>query len=101
MIQCKPLNVITGECYRPLNVIKFQSPICYLLLRNIISDCYHSVNVITFGLVQSDHIKRLLLYKQLNLFDLQELVDKVLFRQAIKEKKEIGLQGYIEDYAYS
>ncbi len=24
--------------------------------------CYHSVNVITFGLAQSDHIKRLLLY---------------------------------------
>jgi hypothetical protein len=24
--------------------------------------CYHSVNVITFGLAQSDHIKRLLVY---------------------------------------
>ena len=24
--------------------------------------CYHLVNVITFGLAQSDHIKRLLLY---------------------------------------
>ncbi len=27
--------------------------------------CYHSVNVITFGLAQSDHIKRLLLYLQI------------------------------------
>jgi hypothetical protein len=27
--------------------------------------CYHSVNVITFGLAQSDHIKRLLLYNHL------------------------------------
>jgi hypothetical protein len=27
---------------------------------------YHSVNVITFGLAQSDHIKRLLLYYLLN-----------------------------------
>ncbi len=26
------------------------------------SYCYNSVNVITFGLAQSDHIKRLLLY---------------------------------------
>ena len=26
--------------------------------------CYHSVNVITFGLAQSDHIKRLLLYME-------------------------------------
>ncbi len=26
--------------------------------------CYHSVNVITFGLAQSDHIKRLLLHNK-------------------------------------
>ena len=36
-------------------MIIFQIPIYY-------GYCYHSVNVITFGEAQSDHIKRLLLY---------------------------------------
>jgi len=33
------------------------------LVQEIINNCYHSVIVITFGLAQSDHMKRPLLYK--------------------------------------
>ena len=45
--------------YQPLHVITFKiSPIYWILLCKIFSDCYHSVIVITFSLTQSDHIKR-------------------------------------------
>jgi len=39
-----------------LMLLPFQCP------QSIFGLCYHSVNVITFSLAQSDHIKRLLLY---------------------------------------
>ncbi len=36
---------------------------------NTAAKCFHPVNVITFGLTQSDHIKQLLLYLNLYEFD--------------------------------
>ena len=61
LVQRKPLNVITGQCYHPLNVITCQRLYCLSLLSQISCYCYHSDNVITFGLAQIDRIKRLLL----------------------------------------
>ena len=54
-------TVKAAYCYQPLTVITFQSPIYYRLLIKIIGFCYNLVNVITFVLAKSDHIKRLLL----------------------------------------
>ena len=40
-------------------------------LVKIIGYCYHSVNVIFFGLSQSDHIERLLLFLEYNVCDIK------------------------------
>jgi len=41
----------------------FNVPFTKDYLLKTIGYCYHSVDIITFGLTQIDHLKRLLLYK--------------------------------------
>ena len=48
-------------------MITFQSPIAKDDKIQISGYCYHSLNVISFSLALSDHIKRVLLYKELTL----------------------------------
>ncbi len=68
-IQWKPLNVITDNVIIPLMwsnwpiFAKSQTTLSKVFYtRRRIAYCYHSDNVITFSLSQSDHIKRLPLY---------------------------------------
>ncbi len=46
----------------------YESPFTIAYYKETTGYCYHSVNVITFGLAQSDHIKRLLLYLKLETY---------------------------------
>jgi hypothetical protein len=51
-------------CYSATPIFDDQFNVATVLMpKNIFGLCYHSVNVITFSLAQSDHIKRRLLYK--------------------------------------
>jgi hypothetical protein len=52
-----PLNVIISSCYQPLIWLDFDVLNDYYVA--ITGYCKHSVNIITFSLAPSDHIKRL------------------------------------------
>ncbi len=58
------LEVINhGKCYQPLIVISLQSSKYYNnYSKKVFGYCYHLLDVIRFGLAQSDHIKRYPLY---------------------------------------
>ncbi len=45
----------------------YESPFTIAYYKETTGYCYHSVNVITFGLAKSDHIKRLLLYMEISM----------------------------------
>ncbi len=59
--------------------------------------CYHSVNVITFGLAQSDHIKRLLLYriKTLSTLFLAGKLSNLVYWPFLVERKSISMLSNI------
>ncbi len=59
VLQQTPFNeIIIINTISILNWLHFRCPICYLILLNKNSHCFHSVNGITLALSQSDHIKR-------------------------------------------
>jgi hypothetical protein len=65
IIQWKLLNVITDNVIRMTKISQAKSQITLSMVfyrRRRFAYCYHSYNVITFTLSQSDHIKRLPLY---------------------------------------
>ena len=61
------------SCYQSRNIITFQSPINNRLPGKIIGYNYNSVNVITFDVAQSDHIKWLLVYLSILFFKPKEI----------------------------
>ena len=63
VLQWKPLNIISGYVISRLMWSHFNIPFTKDYFIKITGYRYHSVSVITFGMAQSDHIKRLLLYK--------------------------------------
>ena len=69
----------------------------------IIGYCYHSVNVNTFGVAQSDHIKRLLLYLKIlflsGIQDLQRLQNKFFFLS--RKVKWIFLYSHLLFWLYN